>query len=96
MSLHGSAHTVLVKRALHFAVDGIAHEDGGSRVEDNDGCLLRCSHLQPRAVVWVNSSMFCRVPGPALRELIVDTPGVGTGPRAPRRRRMAWPPQVTD
>ena len=54
---------------------------------------------RPAAVVWVNSSMFCRVPGPALFEAMVATISaystLDTRFTAWTIGVVAWPPQVT-
>jgi hypothetical protein len=53
----------------------------------------------PRAVVSVNSSMFCRVPGPALLLAMVATISAyctaATSVSALTRGTVAWPPQLT-
>ena len=64
-------------RVFDQAEDRVAHDQRRlGRVEHDDGLSLfarrrRCS--SPRAVVWVNSSMFARVPGPAERLAMLAT-----------------------
>ena len=92
------ASSALGQDAMHR----VAHQDRRlGRIENDNRLAARgvADFLNPRAVVSVNSSIFCRVPGPALLLAMVATISAystgATSSSALTSGTVACPPQLT-